>query len=85
MSAREILQEHLKTMGQEPLNDSIETFVLFAMDEYAQSLLKEKLKEQREICAKIIKDSYNLDSIPNSNRVNDMVEEDILNAPEPKI
>ena len=52
---------------------------------YTESELRKKLKEQREICAKIIKDGYNLDSIPNSNRVNDMVEEDILNAPEPKI
>jgi len=49
-----------------------------------QPLLKSALKEQREICAKKIKDGYNLDPAP-FNKVNMMVEEDILNAPSPPI
>ena len=39
MTAKEILEEHLKTMGA-TIDDSLKTFVLFAMEEYAQQQVK---------------------------------------------
>ena len=39
MTAKEILEEHLNTMGA-TIDDSLKTFVLFAMEEYAQEQVK---------------------------------------------
>ena len=38
-TAKEILEEHLKTMGA-TMSESMKTFVLFAMEEYANDKVK---------------------------------------------
>lgn len=51
-SAEEILKEHFKTMGADLPHDSHITFILFAMQEYAESYkdmcVKKACKEQRD-------------------------------------
>ena len=83
-SIKEMVAYMTKETDQEYIDNYSGTFMLICTL-HAQSKLKEACKAQRKICAKKIKDGYNLDPMPNSNRVNDMVEEDILTAPEPKL
>lgn len=52
---------------------------------YSKNEARILLKQQREICAEKIKGGYNLDPLPISNRVNEMVYDDIINAPSPTL
>ena len=78
ISAEETLIEFVPKLK---LSEKHYARLIAAMGNYASV----KCKEQRKIIAKKIKDGYNFDTIPNSNRVNEMVQDDILDAPEPKI
>ena len=87
-SAEEMLDRmydiYLNLDGIDRIPNEARHMIFTLMQSFAKQEVERACEKQRIICADRIKDGYNLDPEP-FNKVNELVYDDILYAPQPKI